>query len=226
MRQRALDIGLPLLAVAALAVGGFVGLDVAPEDRDMGDVYRIMYVHVPAAWMALVAFTVTFGASIVYLFTSRYAADALAEASAEIGVFFGVLTMVLGAIWGKPTWNVWWSWDPRLTSTAVVVFAFAGYLALRQFVDDPERRATWSGVAGVLIFVGVPVVWFSVKWWGGLHQVQSSPETMENVMTASLRINAFAFLFFYLWFLRLRYGVARRRQERELTEPPELEEAP
>jgi heme exporter protein C len=223
--RRALDFGLPVLAVAGVAVGGFFGLAVAPEDRDMVDVYRIMYVHVPAAWMALIAFTVTFVASIVYLFKNSYRADAVAEASTEIGVFFGILAMLLGAIWAKPTWNVWWSWDPRLTSTAVVVFAFAGYLALRQFVDDPERRATWSGVAGILIFVGVPVVWFSVKWWGGLHQVQSSPQTMHNVMTTSLRLNALAFLFFYLWFLRLRYHVARRRLEGELTEPPALEEA-
>jgi heme exporter protein C len=224
MMRKALDIGLPVLALLGLIAGGFMGLNVAPEDRDMGDVYRIMFVHVPAAWTTLIAFTVTFVASLVYMFKTSYKADALGEASAEIGVFFGILTMVLGSIWGKPTWDVWWTWDPRLTSTAVVVFSFAGYLALRQFVDDPERRATWSGVAGILIFIGVPVIWFSVKWWGGLHQVQSNTGTMQNIMTSSLRLNAIAFLLLYFWFLRLRYQVALRRLEHELTEPPELEE--
>ncbi len=222
--RRALRLGLPAATLVALALGSALGLAYVPEERHMGEVYRIMFVHVPAAWIALLAFTVTFVASLVYLFKSSYTADALAEASAHVGVFFGALLIVLGAIWGKPTWGVWWTWDPRLTTAAIMLFAFAGYLALRRFVDEPERRATWSAVAGVIIFVDVPVVWFSVRWWGGLHQIQSSKETVGAMMAMALWVNAVAFLLFYLWMLRLRFVVAHRRLRDELAEPPALDD--
>src|SRR5688572_28777698 len=97
----------------------------------MGDVYRIIYVHVPAAWVALLACTVSFGACVVYLFRSSTVADAVAEASAQVGVVFAALLLVSGSIWGRPTWGVWWTWDPRLTTAAIMFFAYCGYLALR-----------------------------------------------------------------------------------------------
>jgi heme exporter protein C len=219
--QRLWDWGLPALAIVGLGVGSILALGVAPAEEHMAEVYRILYVHVPAAWAALVAFTVTFIASVTYLFKASSRADAIAEASAHVGVFFGALLIVLGAIWGKPTFGVWWDWDPRLTTTAIMLFAFAGYLALRRFVDDPERRATWSAVTAIIIFVDVPVVWFSVRWWGGLHQIQSSPETVGAMMATALRVNAVAFLACYGWFLRLRYLAVKRRLDTELAEPPE-----
>ena len=92
-----------------------------------------------------------------------------------MGVVLSALLCMQGAIWAKPTWGVWWDWDPRLTTTAVLVFAFGGILALRQFVDDPVKRATWSAVATIIAYVDVPIVYFSVKWWNSLHQLQSSP---------------------------------------------------
>ncbi len=224
--QRALNLGLPALAVLTVAVGGYVGLAVAPPDRDMNDVARIMYVHVPAAWMSLMAFMVTLVASIVYLMREKTKADAVAEASAEVGVFFGFLLVVLGSVWARPTWGVWWTWDPRLTTVTVTLLAFCGYLALRRFVEDAERRATWAAVAAIVAAAGVPLIWFSVQWWGGMHQLQSTPETVARPMATALRINAFGFLFFYLWFLRLRYQIALRRQAADLAEPPPKGGAP
>ena len=100
-----------------------------------------------------------------------------------------------GAIWAKPTWGVWWDWDPRLTTTAVLLFAFLGILALRKFVDDPARRAMWSAVATIVAYVDVPIVYFSVSWWNSLHQQQSNPETVRNRSGMPLRINAFGMLF-------------------------------
>ncbi|MEZ4271992.1 MAG: cytochrome c biogenesis protein CcsA [Myxococcota bacterium] len=138
------------------------------------------------------------------------------------------MLLITGAIWAKPTWGVWWSWDPRLTTAAIMFFAYAGYIAMRHFVEEPELRATWSAVVGIMIYVVIPIVWFSVKWWNSLHQLQSSPSTVgtqsdgPNYMVQALRLNAFAFLGFYLWFLRLRYGIARARMALELTEPRHL----
>jgi heme exporter protein C len=219
--RRLLGLALPSLAILGLGAGGLLGLDVTPADRDMGDVYRIMYVHVPAAWMALLAVTITFAASLAYLFRPSWRTDALAEASAEIGVFFGLLLLVLGSIWARPTWGVWWDWDPRLTTTAIMLFAFAGYLALRRFVDDPERRAAWSAIAAIVAYVDVPILWFSVRWWRSLHQVQGTSASVHSIMTRSLLFNAGAFTLLFLWFLQLRYQVARLRQSVDLAEPPE-----
>lgn len=216
------DTGLGVFAFGLLAFGSYWGLAVAPPEVFMGDVYRIMYVHVPAAWSALIAYTVSFGACITYLIRNRPGADALAEASAEIGVVLNTLLVTTGSIWGRPTWGVWWAWDPRLTTAAVMLFAYAGYLMLRRFVDEPDRRARWGAVAGILIYANIPIVWFSVKWWNSLHQVQSSPKTMGEGMVLALRINAFGFLLLYAFWLRLRYKLARRRQQTQELEPEEV----
>jgi heme exporter protein C len=213
------DWALPLLSLLLVAAGLFLGLFLAPPDRQMGEVYRILYVHVPAAWLTLVAYSVTLLASMVYLWRNDLRADALAGASAEVGVVLNVILLVTGSIWGKPTWGVWWTWDPRLTTAAIMCCAFAGYLALRAFVDDSLRRATWAALVAMVIYVDIPFVWFSVKW-NTLHQLQSSPETVAAPMVLALRVNAFAFLALYLWLTRLRYQGARLQQGMELTEPP------
>lgn len=200
-------------AAALLALGAVWGLYIAPPERMMGDVYRIMYVHVPAAWLALVAYTVTFAASVLYLWRGEPRYDALAEASTEIGVVFNGLLLVTGAIWGRPTWGVWWTWDPRLTTAAILMFAFLGYIALRRLSDDIERRAVWASVLAILIYADVPIVWFSVKWWNSLHQLQSSPATVAAPMVVALRLNAFAYLAIYAALLGPRYRLARRQQQ-------------
>lgn len=216
LRQMLLhDAVLGGVTLSLFAAGIVWGTLIAPPDRMMGDVYRIMFVHVPAAWLAFVAYMVTFIASIAYLWRGGAKLDALAEASAELGVVFNVILVVTGSIWGKPTWGVWWSWDPRLTTAAIMLFAFFGYLTLRRAVDDPERRATWASVLAILISADLPIVWFSVKWWNSLHQLQSSPATVAPSMVVALRLNAFAFLGYYLWCLRHRYAQALARSARE-----------
>jgi heme exporter protein C len=215
---------LGIVAVALSILAMWMGLVWAPTDAVQGDVYRIIYVHVPTAWLAYLAFVVVFLGSIGWLWTRRPWFDALAVASAEIGVLFTGLFIVAGSIWAKPTWGVWWDWDPRLTTTAVMVFAFGGILALRAFVDDPMKRAVWSAVACIVAFVDVPIVYFSVKWWNSLHQAQSTPETVSKAFHWPLRINAFGILFLWIGLVGLRTRVAELRLRAEIAPP--LQAAP
>jgi heme exporter protein C len=223
--EKPIRIALALVALALLVWGAWLGLAVAPPDREMGDIQRIMYVHVPAVQMGLLAMTLNFVCSALYLFRPRLWTDALAESFAEVGLFFGALGLVLGSIWGKPTWGTYWTWDPRLTTMAIGLVSYAGYLALRAFIDDAERRAVWSAVVGVIIAVDVPIIYLSVRWWRSLHQVQSSPSTVDAAMREPLRWNITAFFVLFIFLTMVRYTIARARREREVAPPPLLAEA-
>lgn len=207
------------LAVAFLAVGSWIGLAVAPPEHFMGEVQRIMYVHVPTAWNAMLCLLFAFISAMAFLFRRDWKWDARLEAGIEVGVLMSFLLCVQGSIWAKPTWGVWWDWDPRLTTTAVMLFAFVGILALRRFVEDPVKRATWSAVATIIAFADVPIVYFSVRWWNSLHQVQSTPQTVDSSMITPLRINAFGMLFLICALLSLRSRIAERRLRNELAPP-------
>jgi heme exporter protein C len=187
----------------------------SPPDRDMGDLEKILYVHVPSAWMSLLAPLVVLAFSLRYLMKGREDDDLLASSAAEVGAAFAGLTLVLGMIWGRQAWGVWWAWEPRLTSTLVLFLILVGYLSLRAFVEDPERRAQWSAAVGVLGAINVPIVYMSVRWWRTLHQVQSSPNTLDPAYTLGLRVNAFAFLFIMIYFIRRRYEAARLERAAE-----------
>jgi heme exporter protein C len=207
------------LGVILLLVGSYWGLVVAPREVFMGDVQRIMYVHVPTAWNGMLALTFAFVCALFFLFTNAWKWDSRLEASVEMGVVLSLLLCIQGAIWAKPTWGVWWDWDPRLTTTAVMMFAFGGILALRAFVDDPVKRAVWSAVACIVAYVDVPIVYFSVKWWNSLHQMQSTPETVSKAFHWPLRINAFGVLFLWIGLVTIRARVAALRLRSE-TAPP------
>jgi len=128
----------------------------------------------------MLVLTFAFGCALAYLLRGGWEWETRLEAAIEAGIVLSALLCAQGAIWAKPTWGVWWDWDPRLTTTAVMVFAFLGILALRQFVDDPVKRAVWSSVAVIIAYVDVPIVYFSVKWWNTLHQGLSTPETVSG----------------------------------------------
>ena len=211
--------------IVLLMIGSYWGLFVAPPEEFMGNTQRIMYVHVPTAWFALLALTIAFVCAVVFLFNSDFKWDARLEGSIETGVVFGFLLCCQGAIWAKPTWGVWWDWDPRLTTTAVLLFAFLGILALRKFVEDPVKRGIWSAVATIIAYVDVPIVYFSVKWWNSLHQQQSNPNTVSKPFWIPLRANAFGILLLMVAFIMLRSRISALRLKHELAPPPPLAEA-
>lgn len=210
---------LVLLGTGLLLWGSIWGLFFAPAETYMGDVQRIMYVHVPTAWNALLVLTLAFFCAVMLLLRGGWDWDARMEACIEAGVVLSILLCLQGSLWARPTWGVWWDWDPRLTTTAVMVFAFGAIVALRGSVDDPVRRATWSAVATVVAFANVPLVYFSVRWWNSLHQLQSTPATVSSAFHWPLRINALGVLFLILGLILLRARVALLRRASELGPP-------
>ena len=162
-----------------LIAGCFWGLVFAPAEVFMGDVYRIFYIHVPTAWNGLLMLTAAFVCALMYLLKGDLMWDDRLEATMEAGVVLSALLTIQGSIWARPTWGVWWNWDPRLTTTAILVFAFAGILALRTSLKEPRRRAMVTSVATIVAAADVPLVYFSVRFWNSLHQIQSSPETVS-----------------------------------------------
>lgn len=219
-RSRTMALALLAAGTVLLLVGSYLGLFVAPPERYMGEVQRIMYVHVPTAWSGMLLFTVAFVFALGYLFRGGVGWDSRTEAAIEVGVVLSFLLCVQGAIWAKPTWGVWWDWDPRLTTTAVMLFTFLGILLLRRLVEDPVQRATWSAVATVIAFVNVPIVYFSVNWWSSLHQLQSAPSTVSSDFHWPLRINGVGMLLVAGALVALRSRVAALRLAQELVPPP------
>ncbi|MEN8234665.1 MAG: cytochrome c biogenesis protein CcsA [Actinomycetota bacterium] len=192
----------PWVAIVLSLAVAFALSMISPKDDVQGELVRIMYLHVPAAWLAYVAFFITFVSSIAYLLTKNLRWDRIAAASAEIGVFFTGLTLVLGMIWGKSTWGVPWTWDARLTLTAIMFFVYLGYLALRRTTDDPIARASRAAVLGVLGAVQIPLVHFSVVWWRTLHQPPSiirpdGPAIQEPLMIVTLVVGVVVFTVIY-----------------------------
>lgn len=158
------------LAALLLAYGLFGGLVTAPADYQMGDGFRIIYVHVPSAWMSLMTYvTMAFAAAIGLIWRIKLA-HAVAAATAPIGASFTALALMTGSIWGKPMWGTWWVWDARLTSELVLFFLFAGYMALRASFDDTTRADRASAVLAIVGVVNVPIIHYSVQWWNTLHQ--------------------------------------------------------
>ncbi len=215
MKRPSWDAIIGLVGLAMLLVGSYIGLFVAPAERHMGEVQRIMYSHVPTAWASMLVLTAAFVFAIASVWTGKPKWDALMTGATETGVVLGALLIGQGMIWAKPTWGVWWDWDVRLTTTLIMVILYAGILVLRSFVEDSERRATWSAVAVIIGYVDVPLVYFCVRWWRSLHQIQSTPETVSMSMVLPLRINAIAVLLIAIWFVaqRTRIELARRRNE-------------
>jgi heme exporter protein C len=201
---RHLANGLGIVALLTVMVGLYLAFVYAPTDMLQGDVQRIMYIHVPTAWVAFFAFFVVFVSSLVYLWKRLPEADRLAYASAEIGVLFTGLTLIAGSIWGRPTWGIWWTWDARLTTTALLFVIYVGYLMLRSFVEEPERRARLAALVGIVGFIDVPIIYMSVLWFRTLHQppsIQRGGASMPDTMLFTLLFNFGAYTLVYLFFL-------------------------
>jgi heme exporter protein C len=219
MIGRMLANALGILALLALLAGLFLAFFHAPADALQGDVQRIMYVHVPTAWVAFFAFFVVFVSSLVYLWKRLPEADRLAYASAEIGVLFTALTLIDGSIWGKPTWGTWWTWDARLTTTAILLVIYVGYLMLRSFVEEPERRARLAALVGIVGFIDVPIIYMSVLWFRTLHQppsIQTGGVKMPDAMLLTLLVNVGVYTLVYLFFLVKRVRLESLRAIREV----------
>lgn len=194
--------------LACLGVGLYMALVTSPADYQQGESVRIMYVHVPAAWMALFCYTSMAVASAVGLIWKHALAHIAARVTAPVGAAFTALALITGSLWGKPMWGTWWVWDARLTSVLVLFFLYMGYMALMNAFDNAQRGTQAAAVLSLVGLVNVPIIKFSVEWWSTLHQPASvmrlDGPTIHASMLWPLLIMATGYVLFYLWVLIVR----------------------
>lgn len=201
---------LGFLGLIWLAAALLFGLVISGPEVDQRDAARLLYVHLPSIAVAYSGFFITLVASAMYLRKGTVFWDLLAGAAAEIGVVFSVILLASGALWGKPTWGVYWQWDPRLTSTTVMFVMYLGYLALRRLDLPTAVRSRRAAVLGIISFVNVIIVHYSVQWWRGLHQGQTLgvDTKLDDMMLFSLFVAMVAYLLIGAWLLIHRFRVA------------------
>ena len=205
-----------LVFVGFAAAGLYMGFFVAPTDATQGDVYRIIFIHVPAAWMSMLLYLVmAFWAGIGWAFNARMA-SVLARAIAPTGAMFTFLALWTGAIWGKPTWGTYWVWDARLTTELILLFLYLGYIALVNAIDDQRRADQAGALLAIVGSVNVPIIYFSVKWWNTLHQgatisVNAAPKMATTMLTAMLLMTVACWAYaFAVVFMRARAMAVER----------------
>ena len=212
-----------LWAAAALlaAVGLYIGFFVAPTDAQQGESYRIIFIHVPAAWMSMVVYLAMAGwAAIGWVFNARMA-SMLARALAPSGMVFTLIALATGSFWGKPAWGTWWVWDARLTSELILLFLYVGYTALVEAIDDVKRADHAGALLAIVGAINVPVIYFSVRWWNTLHQgatiTMSAAPKMQSTMLIAMLLLTFAFwaYAFAVVFVRARAIVLEREHDTE-----------
>jgi heme exporter protein C len=206
--------GTRIIGIATLVAMGWLvafGLGFSPEDRDQREAVRLLYVHVPTIWIAYLAFTVTAIASAMYLSGRKKSLgwDRLAGASAEVGTIFVAVTLVVGALWGRLTWGVFWQWDARLTTTALLFVTYIGYLAVRHLDGTHQQRAKRSAIIGLVAVLEIPLVHWSVRLWRSLHQEATVLGTdgdvsIDGLMLFSLFVGVIAFSLLYVWLVMHR----------------------
>lgn len=217
-----------LFAVFALGAGFglYTGLLASPADYQQGDAVRIMYVHVPAAWLAMFAYSFIAGMSLVAFVWRHSLADVAARAAAVPGAAFTALALVTGAIWGKPTWGAWWVWDARLTSMLILFFVYLGYVAIWQAASEPARAARFARILALVGFINIPIIKFSVDWWNSLHQpasiIRADGPTIDAAMLTPLfaMIIAYSALFGWLTLTGMQAALIRQRLERRAMRAP------
>jgi heme exporter protein C len=203
--------------MVALAIGLYLALFVAPPDYQQGESVKIMFVHVPAAWMALLAYLVVAAASAVALVWRHPLAEIAAQAAAPVGAAFTFVCLVTGSLWGRPMWGTWWAWDARMTSVLVLFFLYLGYIALVNAFDDMSRGARAGSVLALVGVVNLPIIKFSVDWWNTLHQAESvfrmDGPTIDPSLLWPLLIMALGYLLLFqtLLLVRMRTALNERK---------------
>ncbi len=206
------------LTALLLLVGLYLGLFVAPADYQQGESYRIMYIHVPAAWMSMFIYVLMAGAGAVALVWNIKLAEIFASSCAPLGASFTFLALVTGSLWGKPMWGTWWAWDARLTSELILFFLYIGYMALEASIDDPRRASRATAILALVGVVNIPVIHFSVQWWNTLHQPASVSKMGVPSIATSMLIPlllmalAFTFYFFTVMLIRMRNEILERER--------------
>jgi len=226
---------LPFLAgstIIVLAVGLYLALAVAPPDYQQGESVRIMFVHVPAAWMALLVYLVMAVASLVALVWRHPLAEIAAQAAAPLGAAFTLVCLVTGSLWGRPMWGTWWAWDARMTSVLVLFFLYLGYIALVNAFDDMSRGARAGSVLALVGVVNLPIIKFSVDWWNTLHQAESvfraGGPTIDSSMLWPLLVMAVGYLLLFktLLLVRMRTALNERKARALMLAAPRRRAAP
>ncbi len=208
-----------LVGVLMMIGGHYAGLFVAPPEKMMGDVGRIFYVHVPVAILSMMVFSLSGLAAFGYLMTGRMSLDWLVEATVEIGIMASTLLLILGSVWARPTWGVWWTWDPRLITSTVLLLTFVGVMLLRGATTNPEQRATWCSVATLFAWVNVPITYQSVKWWRSVHQLQTPQDAISDPMRYVYYENLIAMILVLTWFIVWRWRIAKHEARSQAPEP-------
>ncbi|MBS1847868.1 MAG: cytochrome c biogenesis protein CcsA [Actinobacteria bacterium] len=203
---------LGVITLALTGLGVLYGLVISPPDANQSNAARLLYIHVPSAIVAYVAFGVTAFASIMVLWKKTETWDLIAASSAEIGIVFTMVCLATGMLWGRPIWGVFWTWDARLTTTALLLVLFVGYVALRRALAGNPNRAKWCAIAGIFAAIDVPIVHESTTWWVTLHQGQTvrllGESQIGGTMLFSLLIMMVAGMCGYVWMLIIRFRVA------------------
>ncbi len=217
--QSRFDTILGIVLALGMVLALYMALIEAPREKTMGDLQRIFYFHVPAAIAGMTAFAVNFFSSLMYIFRRNRCWDSLALSAAEIGVMFLSMVLVTGPIWAKPAWFVWWTWSPRLTLSLVLCLLYVAYILIRNYIEDPERKALVSAVFGIVAFADTPLVWFSIRWWRDIHP---SPMLETGGLAPSMRPafwTCFAvFQILLIFLLRRRFYLESMRSEMESLE--------
>jgi heme exporter protein C len=206
-----------ILAFILLAVGVYGALFSVPADYKQGESFRILYIHVPAAWMSLMIFVIMALQSAIALVWRIKICELIAMASAPVGAMFTAVTLISGAVWGKPTWGTWWTWDPRLTSELVLLFLYLGVMGLYSAIDDRRAAARAAGFLAIIGTVNVPIVHFAVTWWNTLHQGETirliGPSKMDGSMLWPLLTLVVATKLWYIGSVLARARVLNLQQE-------------